>query len=406
MNSKIEIFSQGQELVTGQVIDTNAAWLSEQLIQMGFNITRHTTVGDKLDDLVTLLQEIAARADCCICTGGLGPTVDDLTAEAVAMAFDLPLEFDPVAYQQMTDYFNSRGRPMPESNRKQAMLPKGSLRLDNEWGTAPGFALKVGRCYFAFVPGVPYEMKQMFKNKITPQVLSQFSAQPWKLITIKTLGVGESELQNCLKELEFPESVQLGFRTGKDEIQTKLLFPPEFPEVEVQNFTSKVAKQLGDSVFTIVDQNNHSEDIAAVIEQLLLEEQQTFSILETFSHSLMSAKCLAMTTLNESLFIANVEKTCNKIGIKIQDDLETLSAKISKIYRNKTGADYALVQIYSASKKDISNPKQSIQLYNAIANNKEAVTCVGRATGTMKRKQNQAALSGLDFFRRYLQKSS
>ncbi len=404
MNPKVEIFSQGQELVTGQVIDTNAAWLSEQLIQMGFNVTRHTTVGDILDDLVNLLQEIANRADCCICTGGLGPTVDDLTAEAVAIAFDLPLEFDAVAYQQMADYFKSRGRSMPKSNRKQAMLPKGSIRLDNEWGTAPGFALKAGRCHFAFVPGVPYEMKQMFEQRITPAVLSQFSTRPWKLMTIKTLGMGESELQNCLEKLDFPESVQLGFRTGKDEIQTKLLFPPEFPEAQVQHFTSKVAKQLGESVFTIVDKNNHSEDIAAVIEQLLLGKQQTFSILETFSHGLMSAKCLPMATLIESLFIANVEMTCKKMGIEIQEDLETLSAKISRIYRNKTAVDYALVQMYSASKTDISNPKQSIRLYNAIANNKEAVTCVGRATGTLKRKQNQAALSGLDFLRRYLQK--
>ena len=94
MNPTLEIFSQGEEIVTGQTVDTNAAWLSQQAVVCGFTVTRHTAVGDKLDDLIVLLQDISQRADCCICTGGLGPTSDDLTAEAVACAFKLPLEFD------------------------------------------------------------------------------------------------------------------------------------------------------------------------------------------------------------------------------------------------------------------------------------------------------------------------
>ncbi len=405
MNPKVEIFSQGEELVTGQIIDTNAAWLSDQLIQMGFTVSRHTTVGDKLEDLVALLQEIADRADCCICTGGLGPTVDDLTAEAVAIAFDLPLEFDAIAYQQMADYFKQRGRSMPESNRKQVMLPKTSVRLDNEWGTAPGFALRTNRCHFAFVPGVPYEMKQMFKNKITPLVLSQFSTQPWKLMTIKTLGMGESELQNCLDKLAFPESVQLGFRTGKDEIQTKLLFPPEFPETELQDFTSKVAKQLGDSVFSIAGQDDHSDDIATVINKLLQQKQLSLSILETFSHGLMAAKCRSVEALNEARFVANSERICEQMAIEVQNDLSALSINIAENYRKKAGTDFALVQLSDATKNDVADPKQSIQLYNAIAGHKETTSCLTRASGTYKRKQNQAALSGLDFFRRFLQKT-
>jgi Predicted nucleotide-utilizing enzyme related to molybdopterin-biosynthesis enzyme MoeA len=105
MNPTLEIFSQGEEVVTGQIVDTNAAWLSEQVVAMGFTVTRHTAVGDKLDDLIALLREISVRADCCICTGGLGPTSDDLTAEAVAKAFGLPLEFDAVAFEQIKRFY-------------------------------------------------------------------------------------------------------------------------------------------------------------------------------------------------------------------------------------------------------------------------------------------------------------
>ena len=155
MNPTLEIFSQGEEIVTGQTVDTNAAWLSQKAVACGFTVTRHTAVGDKLGDLIVLLQDIAQRADCCICTGGLGPTSDDLTAEAVASAFNLPLEFDEFAFEQINRFFAHRNRTMPESNRKQAMLPQGAVRIDNEWGTAPGFSLDFGRCWFVFLPGVP-----------------------------------------------------------------------------------------------------------------------------------------------------------------------------------------------------------------------------------------------------------
>jgi competence/damage-inducible protein CinA-like protein len=161
-----EIFSQGEEVINGQIADTNAAWLSQRLVEMGFVISRHTAVGDKLEDLISLLKEISHRADFCICTGGLGPTIDDLTAEAVAQAFDKPLELDTTALAQIKRHFSSRNKVMAESNRKQAYFPKGAVRLDNTVGTAPGFALQVRRCWFVFVPGVPSEMRQLFNELI------------------------------------------------------------------------------------------------------------------------------------------------------------------------------------------------------------------------------------------------
>ena len=403
MSPKVEIFSQGEELVTGQITDTNATWLSEKLIQMGFTVTRHTTVGDKLEDLVGLLREIAERADCCICTGGLGPTVDDLTAEAVAKAFAKPLEFDPVAYQKMAEYFSQRGRPMPESNRNQAMLPKDSIRLDNEWGTAPGFALKFGHCQFAFVPGVPSEMKQMFRQKITPLVLTPFKTQPWKLMTIKTIGMGESDIQVCLDTLIFPEAVQLGFRAGSGEVQTKLLFPPDFPEIEMNNFTHAVAKQMGDPVFAIDRQDKQKRDIATVLGEILHKQQRSLSIMGTISQGLMAAKCIEIDSLSESWFANSVEQICTKFNIEAQDDLLATASEVAEAYRAECGTDYSLVQLCDREAVDSADQKQSVQLYNALATPTKTITQFNRVSGTIKRKQNQAALLGLDFLRRYLQ---
>ena len=158
-------------------------------VACGFTVTRHTAVGDKLEDLIALLQDIAQRADCCICTGGLGPTSDDLTAEAVALAFNMPLAFDEIAFEHISRFFANRNRTMPASNRKQAMLPQGAERIDNEWGTAPGFSLKFGRCWFAFLPGVPMEMKHLFQERILPTLSDRFSLRPGQLVTIKTLGL-------------------------------------------------------------------------------------------------------------------------------------------------------------------------------------------------------------------------
>jgi molybdenum cofactor synthesis domain-containing protein len=230
MNPTLEIFSQGEEVVTGQTIDTNAAWLSEQVVNLGFIVTRHTAVGDKLYDLMALLREISVRADCCLCTGGLGPTSDDMTAEAVSKAFDLPLELDEIALAQIKLFFSLRQREMPESNRKQALFPKGYERIDNVWGTAPGFSLQVGRCWFAFMPGVPSEMRHLFFESIKATLSSRFDLLPSQLITLKTMGIGESAIQQRINEIPIPKSVQLGFRASPDDVQTKLLFPHDYPK--------------------------------------------------------------------------------------------------------------------------------------------------------------------------------
>ncbi|NJD06573.1 MAG: competence/damage-inducible protein A, partial [Methylococcaceae bacterium] len=128
---KAEILSQGEELLHGDIADTNAAWLSQCLVRLGFDVVRHTAVGDRLDDLMNLLREIAGRSSLCLSTGGLGPTCDDLTAEAFAQAFGRPLKLDTVALAQIEHRYQRLGRAMPASNRRQALLPEGTERLDN-----------------------------------------------------------------------------------------------------------------------------------------------------------------------------------------------------------------------------------------------------------------------------------
>ena len=385
MNPKLEIFSQGDEVVTGQIVDSNAAWLAQQAVQLGFTVSRHNTVGDRLEDLIALLGEIATRADCCICTGGLGPTTDDLTAEAVGKAFNLPLVLDEQALAQIESFFAHRQRVMPESNRKQAFLPEGAERLDNEHGTAPGFSVQLGRCWFVFLPGVPSEMKPMYENKVLPCLMQRFSLQPGNLTTLRTVGIGESAIQELMNAITIPENVQLGYRADLGEVQTKLLFPFAYSESEKADLVNQIAKRLGDSVFAIDHTREANNDLISVLNDLMTQGLYTLAVIETLSCGLLSSLCVESDWLVESRYQSS--------RVSEQTDLESLAIELQK----NTGASFALVQLYTGDKHSV------IILHNGLLTPQGFYSNTQTIAGSIKRKQHQAALSALDLLRRYLQ---
>lgn len=404
MNPILEIFSQGEEIVTGQTVDTNAAWLSQQAVKMGFTVTRHTAVGDNLNELIVLLREIALRADCCICTGGLGPTSDDLTAEAVANAFGLMLEFDEIAFAQIKRFFDNRNRPMPDTNRKQAMLPAGAERIDNEWGTAPGFSLLYGRCWFAFLPGVPFEMRHLFLEKVRPALADRFALLPGRLITIRTLGIGESDIQQRIAAITIPDQVQLGFRAGIDDVQTKLLFPYGYPETEMASLVSNIAEQLGNAVFGIDGLTEASGDLVAVIDRLMLGGKHTLTAIETASQGLLAAKCIGTPWLLGTLFDRSLDSLGQRFAVPVnRDDLMTTAEKIAAAAQKSTGAGFALVQLYAGDDDIFHDKDRPIVLYNVLLTADGFHQSTQTVAGPIRRKQNQAALLALDLLRRNLQ---
>ncbi|MFT7520006.1 MAG: nicotinamide-nucleotide amidase, partial [Kiritimatiellia bacterium] len=200
----VEILSQGDEVITGQIADTNSAWLSDRLTAIGFTVVRHVTVGDRLDDIAQALATARSRADLCICTGGLGPTEDDLTSEAVAQVFSAPLRFDPIAMAHIESLYARYRRTMPEVNRKQAWLPLGAIRLDNDWGTAPAFAMLHDGHVTVCLPGVPREMKALFDARVLPLLEQHYQTQPAVLVTLRTTGAGESTIQERIGTFDEP----------------------------------------------------------------------------------------------------------------------------------------------------------------------------------------------------------
>lgn len=245
---RVEMLSTGDEVLHGQIVDTNAAWLAEVLFQNGLPMTSRQTVGDNLDELVDVLIQRSKVADVLIVNGGLGPTSDDLSAVAAAKAAGMGLVMQAEWLAKMEAFFAERGKKMADSNRKQAEIPEGAEMLDNPVGTACGFALPLNRCWIFFTPGVPSEYKVMVEQQILPRLKARFALpEPPVCLRMTTFGRGESDLASAIEPLPLPEGVVMGYRASMPIIELKLNGPASMlPEME--RFWQQVRDIAGESV--------------------------------------------------------------------------------------------------------------------------------------------------------------
>ena len=243
---RVEMLSTGDEVLHGQIVDTNAAWLADVLFQQGLPMTSRTTVGDSLESLVATLQARSLEADVLIVNGGLGPTSDDLSTLAAAQACGVELALQTAWLEQMEAWFASRGRVMAASNRKQAEIPANAELIDNPVGTACGFALQLNRCWLFFTPGVPSEFKVMVEQQIIPRLKAKFSPpEPPLCLRLTTFGRGESDLAAELESLALPEGVVMGYRSSMPIIEIKLTGPAS-QRVAMEQVWQQVRLQLAE----------------------------------------------------------------------------------------------------------------------------------------------------------------
>ncbi|MEN4547730.1 nicotinamide mononucleotide deamidase-related protein YfaY [Pantoea agglomerans] len=279
---RVEMLSTGDEVLHGQIVDTNAAWLADMLFQQGLPMTSRTTVGDSLESLIATLQTRSHEADVLIVNGGLGPTSDDLSALAAARACGVELEVQQEWLEQMEAWFASRGRVMAASNRKQAEIPANAELIDNPVGTACGFALQLNRCWMFFTPGVPSEFKVMVEQQIIPRLKAKFSPpEPPICLRLTTFGLGESDIAAELEPLALPEGVVMGYRSSMPIIEIKLTGPAS-QRVAMEQVWQQVRLQLAEC--TIFE---GTEGLPALLareleqrgEQLAISEQYTAGLL-------------------------------------------------------------------------------------------------------------------------------
>lgn len=279
----VEMLSTGDEVLHGQIVDTNAAWLADFFFNQGLPLTRRNTVGDDLDALVAILRERSEQADVLIVNGGLGPTSDDLSALAAATAKGEGLILHPEWLETMTRFFAERGRPMAESNRKQAEIPASAEMINNPVGTACGFAIQLNRCLMFFTPGVPSEFKVMVEQEILPRLRQRFTLpDPPVCLRMTTFGRSESELAQSLNPLTLPPGVVMGYRSSMPIIELKLTGPADQRDAMLALWP-EVRKVAGDSLIF-----EGTEGLPAQIARCLQERQLSLTLSEQFTSGLLA----------------------------------------------------------------------------------------------------------------------
>jgi len=348
-----EILSTGDEIRSGSLADTNSAWLAQKLEQAGLEVTRHNCVGDDRELLCKVLKEIGDRADIALVTGGLGPTTDDLTSEAAANAAEVQLFLDQKALDSIEKYFASRSRKMPPSNKKQAFIPQGCEIIYNPVGTAPGFAMKIGKCLFYFMPGVPSEMKNMYSEQVIPRIEKYMGKnRVFNIIkTISTFGLPESVVGEMLSDLpvKYP-GIKLGLRAKFPEIQVKLYAKGRDEKAlneKVKQACQWVTEKMGNKIFS-----ESEETMEAVVGRLLKKRNSTIALAESCTGGLIASSLTDVAGSSDYFLFSGVtysndskikvlgvkEETIRKYGAVSEETAREMAIGA----RRTAGADYGL----------------------------------------------------------------
>ena len=343
MSTTAYLLAQGDELLTGQTVDTNSAWLAERLHELGVTVLEVRTVGDDPAAITAAIDHACRQADLVIGTGGLGPTSDDHTnaSAAAALGEDLVLFDDELAH--IAALFARFGRPMSKANEKQAWLPASAKALRNNWGTAPGFAIELHGALACFVPGVPREMRALWKHAIVPLLADRVSAPSRTRLLFRCMGIAESVLEERTAPLA-REGWTVGFRTKLPENQVKVYVDAGHDVVAARD---EVLAVLGKSCFGV-----DCGDLEEVIGELLVAAGQTVATAESCTGGQISA---ALTRISGSsrYFLEGACLYANEAKIRgadVDPDIlaahgavsEPVARQLAESIRARAGASWGL----------------------------------------------------------------
>lgn len=283
-----ELLTIGDEILYGQIVDTNSQWMSVALSDAGIKVIRKTTVGDVESEILTAFAEAEQRADIVLITGGLGPTNDDLTKPCLAKYFNCEMRIHEEALAEVTAFFKSRGRELTEVNRQQASLPVCCDKVTNVMGTAPGMWFERNGKVFVSMPGVPHEMKRMMTDLIVPRLQKTFQTPAIVHQMIRTIGIGESFLAEKIKdwENELPGHIRLAYLPSLGEVKLRLTAigaDHETMVTETKALTEKVKPLIGEYIFGYDDQ-----PIERVVGNLLRDKSLTIAAAESCTGGYLS----------------------------------------------------------------------------------------------------------------------
>lgn len=298
--STVAIFCIGTELSRGELVNGNAAWLSERMTAEGFEVIEHVVVDDDEARIIGALERLCAKYTVVLCTGGLGPTTDDLTTAAVAKALGVPLVRDQASLDAIAARFARLGRTMSPSNEKQADFPEGAVILPNAAGTAPGFGVHLGKAQAFFMPGVPREMHEMWTESVLPKI-AHLAQKTQHQIHLRTFGLPESQVGERLAGIEAAHpGIILGYRAHFPEIEVKVLAQrATFAEAKAlaEEVAPLVKARLGTHVF-----GGKHDTFAGVVSSLLKAKGHTLALAESCTGGMVSELLTSLSGASAILF--------------------------------------------------------------------------------------------------------
>ena len=401
------VLSIGTEITRGELVNSNAAWLSAALTDLGFEVVENVAVADDKKRILTVLERLGRGVRVIVCTGGLGPTTDDLTTDAVATALGTKLLRDEPSLEAIRRRFERFGRTMSESNAKQADFPEGADVLPNPIGTAPGFAVRIGQAVATFLPGVPAEMKRMFEEQVTPRIRSMAPQDSYQ-VRLHTFGLPESMVGERLKGVEeaFP-GVTIGYRAHFPEIEVKVLArsPSSVAARDLcERATTEVRLRIADVVYGEGD-----DTFASVLGRELRSRGFKLAIAESCTGGLIGHMLTREAGASEFLLVdavtyANTAKTqMLGVGEEVIRGHGAVSSEVAAAMaegvKHVSGADVALAVTGIAGPSGGSDEKPVGTVFVAVAWPGGLVVKERHFSGDRAQVQMFAAYAGLHLVR-------
>lgn len=389
---RAETISIGTELLLGQITDTNAVWIAERLSQVGVDLYFRTTVGDNVGRIVDAIRHALTRADVIITTGGLGPTVDDMTREAVARATDRELVLDDVLLVQVRERFARWGTPMSENNVRQAYVPRGATPIENPVGTAPCFIVEYEGRYVISLPGVPREMKFLMETRILPWLREKTGDERIILSkTLRTCAVGESLVDSKIADLETSANPTVGLLAHPGQTDVRVTAKAKTraeAEQMIREMEARVRERLGVWIYGEAD-----ETVEEVVARVLAARNLRLSIEETNTAGKIAERLRARPEGARILGSATILDS-------IPDIEEKTAAARAEELRRTTGAELALVVFGTTNSGEDMYTGDTGKSAMAVAAPDETIARVYSIGGIGEQAQTWVILRALDLVRR------
>lgn len=292
---RAEILTIGDEILIGQITNTNSVWIAQQLNLIGLEVVHMTTVRDDQESISQALDNASTRADFVFITGGLGPTKDDVTKKTFANFFNVELILDENVLVDVSSFFIKRGKEVSQLNKDQALIPKGCRVVKNKSGTAPGMWMIKNAVHYISMPGVPYEMKEMMTNEILPSIKSEFKLPHIYHKTVLTQGIGESALAELIEPWEdalVTKNIKLAYLPQPGMVRLRLSISGQSAEKIKQDVDAEIEKlvnQIQEHVFGFENYGEEMQGVEKITSDILRERNQTLSIAESCTGGYISS---------------------------------------------------------------------------------------------------------------------